>query len=47
MDTSTTENVYQLAIIDIVFQIVDIVLNTFLLLSQQVMTIFFSALIPG
>lgn len=47
MDTGTGENQFQLAIVDILFQIVSIVLNTFVFLTQEVMTIFFSAIIPS
>ena len=43
----TDQNQIQLALIDILFQIVSIVLNTFVFLTQEVMTIFFSAIIPS
>ncbi len=47
MDTGSGENQIQLAVVDIVFQIVEIVLNTFVFLTQQVLTIFFSGFIPS
>jgi hypothetical protein len=44
--TGTEQNTYQLTFIDLAFQIIGIVLNFFVLLMQQTMTVFFGFFIP-
>ncbi len=47
METAVTENQFQLAFIDLAFQLMDTVVAVLSFLTQNVMTIFFSGFIPA
>ena len=47
MDTAGTENQFQIAFVDLAFQLIDTMINVLAFLMQGVLGTFFSAFLPA